>query len=154
MEKPGLAWEGGGYVDCNAGTVPLETTFRGWHWCRAAHADDSTTVLYDTVSLAGEESSLALRFDRAGNARDVTAPPRVALPSARMWRMRRNGRSETGPDARVLATFEDTPFYARSKLGLTLAGERVEGMHESLDLQRFTQPWVQALLPFRMPRRA
>jgi hypothetical protein len=25
-------------------------------------------------------------------------------------------------------------------------------MHESLSLQRFRKPWVQAMLPFRMPR--
>jgi carotenoid 1,2-hydratase len=27
-------------------------------------------------------------------------------------------------------------------------------VHESLDLDRFAQRWVQLLLPFRMPRRA
>jgi hypothetical protein len=26
-------------------------------------------------------------------------------------------------------------------------------MHESLHLDRFTRPWMQWLLPFRMPRR-
>jgi carotenoid 1,2-hydratase len=30
----------------------------------------------------------------------------------------------------------------------------VVAMHESLSLDRFMRPWVQAMLPFRMPRRA
>jgi carotenoid 1,2-hydratase len=49
----------------------------------------------------------------------------------------------------AVKTLEDTPFYTRSKI-------QVEGghfMHESLDLRRFRQAWVQFLLPFRMPRR-
>jgi carotenoid 1,2-hydratase len=32
-------------------------------------------------------------------------------------------------------------------------GELREGVHESLDLDRFRSPVVQAMLPFRMPRR-
>jgi carotenoid 1,2-hydratase len=48
-----------------------------------------------------------------------------------------------------LTTLEDTPFYTRSQIH-TAAGHF---MHESLDLTRFCQPWVQLLLPFRMPRR-
>ena len=33
-----------------------------------------------------------------------------------------------------------------------LLGERVSSMHESLDLDRFANPLVRAMLPFRMPR--
>jgi carotenoid 1,2-hydratase len=29
----------------------------------------------------------------------------------------------------------------------------VHAVHETLDLRRFASPWVQVLLPFRMPRR-
>ena len=32
-------------------------------------------------------------------------------------------------------------------------GQPVRAMHESLNLRRFRQAWVQAMLPFRMPRR-
>ena len=53
-----------------------------------------------------------------------------------------------------LRSLEDGPFYARSLIESTLLGERVHGVHESLSLDRFAAPWVQALLPFRMPRRA
>ena len=45
-------------------------------------------------------------------------------------------------------TLEDTPFYARSVL---VNGSDLT-MHESLSLDRFRSPWVQVMLPFRMPR--
>jgi carotenoid 1,2-hydratase len=154
MDSPGLAWEGSGYFDCNAGTVPLESSFRGWHWCRAAHADGGCTVLYNTEPRDGGVRRLALRFDPGGSVRKVPAPREVELPATRVWRVHRRAGSEPGEPATVHETFEDTPFYGRSKLGLNLGGERVICMHESLDLDRFDRRWVQTLLPFRMPRRA
>jgi carotenoid 1,2-hydratase len=154
MDSPDLAWEGTGYFDCNAGTVPLESTFRGWHWCRAAHADGGSTVLYNTEPRAGEATRLALRFDPGGAARNVPAPGEIELPPTRVWRVKRRAGCDPGDPPRVHETLEDTPFYARSKLGLNLGGERVTCMHESLDLDRFDRRWVQTLLPFRMPRRS
>ena len=53
-----------------------------------------------------------------------------------------------------MQTLEDGPFYARSLLDTRLLGEPAMAVHESLSLQRFRAPWVQVLLPFRMPRRA
>jgi hypothetical protein len=41
----------------------------------------------------------------------------------------------------------------RSLLQTRLLGESATAVHESLSLRRFSAPWVQALLPFRMPRR-
>jgi carotenoid 1,2-hydratase len=55
---------------------------------------------------------------------------------------------------RVLRTYEDTPFYARSLLATEFDGVIGTAMHESLDLDRFNSRWVQCLLPFRMPRLA
>ena len=52
----------------------------------------------------------------------------------------------------MLATYEDTPFYARSLLASTLGGEPVRAMHESLSLDRFRNPMVRLMLPFRIPR--
>ena len=71
------------------------------------------------------------------------------MPPTR-WRVRRQTRAE-GMMA-VRATLEDTPFYARSLVATRLLGESVVLMHESLDLDRFRAPWVQAMLPFRVPR--
>jgi carotenoid 1,2-hydratase len=57
-----------------------------------------------------------------------------------------------GDPHQLVRTLEDTPFYARSLIEATIDGEHGRGLHESLDMRRFTQPWVQTLLPFRMPR--
>ena len=52
----------------------------------------------------------------------------------------------------MVRTLEDAPFYARSVVSAKLLGEHVTLMHESLSLDRFRMPMVQAMLPFRMPR--
>jgi carotenoid 1,2-hydratase len=52
----------------------------------------------------------------------------------------------------VRRTLEDTPFYARSVLQTRLLGQDAIAVHESLSLDRFRNPIVQAMLPFRMPR--
>jgi carotenoid 1,2-hydratase len=49
---------------------------------------------------------------------------------------------------------EDAPFYARSVVAARLFGEPVLSFHESLALDRFANPWVRLMLPFRVPRRA
>lgn len=78
-----------------------------------------------------------------------TPPPNVAL-SRTGWQVGRSLRSESG--ARVIRTLEDAPFYARSVVATQLCGEPAMMMHESLSLDRFRRPVVQAMLPFRMPR--
>jgi carotenoid 1,2-hydratase len=81
---------------------------------------------------------------------DETAPPPVQpLPSTR-WRVARETR--THGTASVTRTLLDSPFYARSVLSTEMMGEPAVAMHESLALDRFAAPWVQAMLPFRVPR--
>jgi carotenoid 1,2-hydratase len=69
-----------------------------------------------------------------------------------LWRVARRTRADAGFSPRVLQTLEDAPFYARSKIATRINGAEMEAIHESLSLDRFAQPWVRALLPFRMPR--
>lgn len=152
LRLPALRWSGAGYFDTNRGSVPLEDDFVRWDWSRAALPGDAAAVLYDVERRDGGQTSLALRFDRDGSAHELDAPPRVALPPSG-WRVARGTRSDG--DAQVLRTLEDAPFYARSLLQTTCCGATaVTAMHESLALDRFARRWVQALLPFRMPRRA
>jgi carotenoid 1,2-hydratase len=61
-------------------------------------------------------------------------------------------RADAGHPVTVAETLVDAPFYARSVLNMRIAGQPVTAMHESLSLDRFSAGWVQALLPFRMPR--
>jgi carotenoid 1,2-hydratase len=93
---------------------------------------------------------LSLEFDRSGGFAAFAPPPVVVLPRSR-WRIERTTRSEDG-GARIIGGFEDTPFYSRSRVEHALLGERISSMHESLDLDRFANPVVRAMLPFRMPR--
>jgi carotenoid 1,2-hydratase len=103
----------------------------------------------------GQARCLALSFgpDRGpdGGVEALTPPPVTPLPPS-LWRIRRATRAEGG-GATIMRTLEDTPFYARSELRTRLGGTECAAVHESLDLDRFRQRWVQLLLPFRMPRR-
>lgn len=171
LSQPALAWHGDGYLDANAGRAPLEDDFESWNWSRA-HRGDETRVFYDTVwrtgapqgatgpaaaeaaaaqAAAAPGRSLALAFDAHG-VHELAAPPVQRLPTT-PWGIRRGTRSDHGRGARVLATLEDGPFYARSRIESHLDGGLATGFHESVSLRRFAKPWVQMLLPVRLPRR-
>ncbi|WP_375462102.1 hydratase [uncultured Enterovirga sp.] len=152
LTNPELRWSGHGYLDANDGDEPLADAFSQWHWSRAT-MERGTAVLYDVVRKDGAKASVALRFDPAGGVHDEEPPPPAPLPRS-LWRVDRETRSDGGSRASVRHTLEDGPFYARSVLQSRLFGEPVTAMHESLSLDRFSAPWVQAMLPFRMPRRA
>ena len=151
LGRPGLRWQGAGYLDANDGTVPLEQDFRGWQWSRADLGAQRSLVLYDTEPCRGAPTSLALQFDADGAVRACPAAP-VAPLRGTGWRLARSTRSDAGTTARVLQTLEDAPFYARSLVGSTWCGQPVRAVHESLSLQRFSNRVVQCMLPFRMPR--
>ncbi len=155
--EPGLHWRGTGYLDSNRGQRPLEQDFAHWDWSRAALADKRSAVLYDVQRTDGSALALALAFDAQGRAEPFAPPPAVTLP-ATGWRMPRATRSDDGGGgggggARVEQTLEDAPFYSRSVLRTRLLGEDAAAVHESLSLKRWARPVVQAMLPFRMPRR-
>lgn len=157
FERPALAWHGDGYLDANAGCAPLEDDFESWNWSRA-HRGEETRVFYDTVWRTDARSgtrpqgrSLALAFDAQG-VRGTAPPPMHRLPTT-PWGIRRETRSDLGRGARVLATLEDGPFYARSRIESHLDSGLANGFHESVSLRRFAAPWVQMLLPVRLPRR-
>ena len=151
LDRPELRWSGTGYLDSNEGSAPLEQDFRQWDWCRAP-TRAGATILYNTEWRGGGGQSLALRADRRGGIEAFSPPPAAALPTT-LWRLPRPTRADAGSAPRVRQTLEDAPFYARSVLDTVLEKEPVVAVHESLSLDRFRTPWVQAMLPFRMPRR-
>jgi carotenoid 1,2-hydratase len=155
MQDPAWRWQGSGYFDSNSGTEPLADGFRHWTWCRAPLADGGTAVFYDVARRDGSALSLGLRLDGTGGVREIAVPPFVPLPRS-LWRIDRAVRASpqagAGPAPRVVRTLEDAPFYARSLVATAIDGNPVLAMHESLSLDRFRRPWVQMLLPFRMPR--
>lgn len=151
LDHPRLRWSGSGYLDHNTGLEPLERAFDNWHWSRAA-TGKGPVVLYDTQYCNGERRTHALLFERDGRRLDLSPPVTVSLPPSR-WGIERATRSDDG-HARLEASWEDTPFYARSVVSTQLLGKRVTAVHESLSLPRFAALWVQLMLPFRMPRKA
>lgn len=150
LNKPELRWLGEGYFDINEGDRPLEHDFVGWEWSRA-DTRKGTVVFYDTKPRDGVGTNLALRFDRKGLAEAVDSLPMARLAKTG-WRIARSTRADSLQPVTIVRTLEDTPFYARSQLSAKLFGETADVMHESLSLNRFRSPIVQAMLPFRMPR--
>ena len=150
LEQPSLRWSGTGYLDSNDGDGPLEASFSRWDWARAP-LGDSTAIVYDVTDRDGADRPLALRARRDGSVSIEASPPRAALP-ATGWRLPRFTRADAGHSARVARTVQDSPFYARSIVDTRLFGTPARAMHESLDLRRFSAPWTQAMLPFRIPR--
>ena len=158
LAKPSLRWIGDGYFDLNHGDAPLEQDFAGWEWSRAS-TRRGTVISYDTSARDGQDSNqdsnqdnnLALRVDRSGTIERLEPLARTRL-SRTGWRIARSARADAAVPVKVVRTLEDAPFYARSQLAATLFGETADVMHESLSLDRFRSPIVQAMLPFRMPR--
>jgi carotenoid 1,2-hydratase len=146
LDRPAISWSGPAYFDTNEGDRPLEADFVRWDWSRTP-LPRGTGILYDVQRRDGP-MTLAMRYDDAGGVADFVPPPAVPLPRT-LWRVPRKISAGTPS---VVKTLEDTPFYARSVVAADLLGERVTAMHESLSMDRFTTPWVQAMLPFRMPR--
>ena len=150
LTKPSLAWSGEGYLDTNAGTEPLEAGFARWDWSRA-HRRDDTAILYDAARRDGSTFGLALRIDAHGKVTHAGPPPLTPLPRT-LWRMARATRADAGTLPGVQRTLEYSPFYARATIATRLFGEEALAVHETLSLDRFAQPWVRCMLPFRMPR--
>ena len=150
LQHPQQRWNGHAYLDSNEGDEPLERAFTEWDWSRSAMKDGSTAVLYDVEPGKAQGKLLALRFGRHGSVQPFEAPPLQTLPRT-AWRIERRMRS----DSRVLVTqqLEDTPFYQRAMLQSSLLGESVSSFHETLRVPRLVSPVVQAMLPWRMPRR-
>lgn len=147
---PTVRWSGRGYFDSNWGARPLEHDFASWNWSRVSAAQE-TVVFYDVVPRAAPNVSLALAVSPAGSVRSITPPPIVQLPRTG-WGLPRAVRADHPHSATVLATLESAPFYARSAIAMEVLGQRVQGIHESLSLDRFRRAWVQTLLPVRAPR--
>jgi carotenoid 1,2-hydratase len=154
MDKPGLRWEGQAYLDSNWGAEPLEDCFSHWNWSRAHLQNGDTAVIYEPHQKNLDTQLLAWRFDPQGGKTALPLGAVTALPATTIWRVERASRCDLDSPVTVRKTLEDTPFYARTLLDTQLQGEPAVAVHESLSLERFAQPWVQRLLPFRMPRRA
>jgi carotenoid 1,2-hydratase len=152
MSEPRLRWHGSGYADTNSGDEPMENAFQSWNWSRA-DLRRGTAVHYDVVSRGGAHGSSALLFQPNGTVAEFDAPAAAELrPTG--WNIARKIRTEDAKCVRIVKKLESAPFYARTLVSTQVLGERGFAIHESLSLDRFRSPWVQMMLPFRMPRRS
>ena len=151
LTHPALRWSGPGYLDANWGARPLEADFTHWDWCRAPLPGAEAAILYNAARREGGEQSFALHVSTDGSVADFPPPPRITLQPTR-WRVPRITRADAGQPVRVRQTLEDAPFYSRSVIETHLLGQPVTAVHESLSMNRFTHPVVQAMLPMKIPR--
>ena len=151
LQHPQQNWQGLGYLDSNEGDEPIDRSCSEWDWSRSPMKDGSTAVMYDVQGTTPQgDKLLALRFTPQGEVLPFLPPKRQTLPST-LWRLSRRMRSDGG--VHVAEKLEDTPFYQRALLQSHLLGEQVQSFHESITMSRLVSPVVQAMLPFRMPRR-
>lgn len=150
LQHPSLSFQGSAYTDSNWGDEPLEAAFRRWDWSRA-DIDDGSIVLYDVDTIGGGPQTRGWRMGHDGSMEQIELNERVPLGRA-LWGVESFTRTDSGQSSSVVRRLEDTPFYRRNLIESRLGGQTVLGMHEHLDLTRFTKPWVQFLLPFRIRR--
>ena len=151
LDAPAARWQGEAYLDANWGRRPLARDFTRWHWSRQRQAGDGCRVLYAMEPRSAPAQALDLHIAADGAVASCAPPPACALPASG-WGVGRQTRAVPQGAPTVAATLESGPFYCRSLLADAAGG--APWMHESLDLARFEQPLVQAMLPFRMPRRS
>jgi carotenoid 1,2-hydratase len=148
VSSHGVSFEGSAYFDANAGGEPLERRLARWSWARVDRGN-GTVITYDVTDRAGNGDTRTLAFDR--DNRRVDAPRLLPCALGRgAWGVARPGRADHSQGLRALRTLEDSPFYTRTEIEACVGGRLGRGVHESLDLERFENPWVQRMLPFRM----
>ncbi len=152
LNDPAWQWQGHGYFDANFGARPLESDFRFWTWGRYPVRGGALCV-YDAVRRDGTTLDAAFRFAPDGSAHNALAPPRTDFGKSR-WGIRRETRADPGTMPREVLPMLGAPFYNRAAVTTVMHGERMTGVHEALDLDRYASPWVKALLAVRVPRRA
>jgi carotenoid 1,2-hydratase len=153
LERPAQRWSGTAYLDTNRGSRPLEEDVTRWNWSRVDLEDGATEVIYDVQRADASRLAFGTRREADGAVNEIALPPAGRLPRT-AWGLRPEAPADVGAAPRLVRGLEDGPFYARSLVASRWHGKPVLAVHESLALDRFAQRWVQALLPFRMPRRA
>lgn len=153
LDMPGWTWSGHGYFDANFGTRALEQDFNYWTWGRFP-VHDGAKCFYDLELRDGTHHHHALHFDPDGTAHSVPTPPRPTKFKRSLWAVARETRCDVGAKPKQIKSLLDAPFYSRAMVETTLQGERTTGVFEALDLHRFRNPAILAMLAVRVPRRA
>ncbi|MDG2474525.1 MAG: carotenoid 1,2-hydratase [Paracoccaceae bacterium] len=150
IDKKGWNWKGHGYFDANFGTRALEQDFSYWTWSRLP-CKDGSIAFYDAERRKDEPLSVSLKFHSSGVVEEITDAPKASLPRS-LWAVKRETRSDEGFKPRQIKHMLDTPFYTRSAIKTKINGEEIIGIHEALDLNRFSSPLLKPMLALRVPR--
>ena len=148
--KKGWKWEGNAYLDGNFGTRALEQDFSYWTWSRLPFANHTTTF-YDAELKNRTTTNIALKFSKDGSVTTLEPPPLKKVKRTK-WFLKRVARSDQDFDPLQNKPLLDAPFYSRSELLTKINGEKTIGIHEALDMTRFTNPFIQPLLCVKIPR--
>ncbi|MCE6960419.1 carotenoid 1,2-hydratase [Cereibacter sphaeroides] len=148
----GHRWQGHGYFDANFGTAALEADFRFWTWGRYPVADGAA-CFYDAIRKDGSRLEIGLHVTADGRARMIEPPPPARFARSG-WFVERHTPADPGTKPRQVMSMLDAPFYSRSMVETTVFGQKTVGVHEALDLRRFSWPLLMPMLAVRVPRRA
>lgn len=152
LAAKGWQFTGHGYFDSNFGTRPLETDFSYWTWGRYP-TRAGATCFYDATRRDGTSLATAIAFNDNGTATQIDAPPRTPFKRT-LWALRRETRADPGTTPRQTHAMLDAPFYSRAVVQTQINGEKTQGVHEALDLNRYANPLLKPMLAVRVPRRA
>ena len=153
LERPGAALERRRPTSTPTRRRAARGRLRHWDWSRAALPRRHRHPLRRAAGATGGGLRSRMRFDPPGRRRGHRArPPRVD-PAAHALAHAARRRAPTTARASVVADPRGRAVLRPLGAGLApAAASRSPAMHESLSLDRFRAPWVQAMLPFRMPR--
>jgi carotenoid 1,2-hydratase len=153
FDRPGLSWQGHGYVDSNYGLEPVTKGFDYWDWSRMPLEDGETLIRYVTDPVGSAQRDLHIRISPDGGIAQASRTEATELPKTTIWRIGRRAGAIDHAAPHIVQTLEDTPFYSRSIIDYPY-GTAGYATHETLSCKRLRSPIVRTLLPFRMPRLA
>lgn len=153
FERPGLSWQGHGYVDSNYGLEPVTRGFDYWDWSRTPLDSRSVLIRYVTDPVQSPQRDVHVAISEEGMIAPASTTCSIQLPATTIWRMDRRAGALDSLAPAVVQTLEDTPFYSRSIIEYP-GGTAGLATHETLSCRRLRSPIVRAMLPFRMPRLA
>ena len=82
----------------------------------------------------------------------ILNPPDKAYLSRSLWLVKRETRSDFNFKPKQIKHMLDTPFYTRAGVQTSIFGEKSIGVHEALDLNRFSSPFLKPMLAVKAPR--
>ena len=114
--------------------------------------DKGSYTFYDAIPRKEKDVNIALLFKNNGRIEKILNPPDKANLSRSLWLVKRETRSDFNFKPKQIKHMLDTPFYTRAGVQTSIFGEKSIGVHEALDLNRFSNPFLKPMLAVKAPR--